>query len=78
MTAERQKQQPTPALLTTPQILTVLAVGVVVTLLTWLVSPDLGLFFLVGTVLFGLAMAVLTPLAYRHARKHGEWPPKGS
>ena len=58
--------------------MTTTAVGLAVSLLCYLVVPGLFVAALTFTVLFALTMAILTPLAYRNARKHGEWPPKNS
>ena len=74
MTAERKR--PSPALLSNKEIAQILGVLVALSLLSWLFFPDLTLFFVVGTVFFALWIGILTPLAYRNARKHGEWPPK--
>ncbi|QIK68214.1 hypothetical protein G7072_19390 [Nocardioides sp. HDW12B] len=71
-----QPPRPTPALLTNKQIVVVVVVLAALSAVTWTFSSDIGLFFLVGTVLFALWIGILTPLAYRNARKHGEWPPK--
>ncbi len=75
--SSRDPRQRTPALLSTPEIVTTTAVGLIVSLLCYLRGSGLFVPALTITVLFALTMAVLTPLAYRHARKHGEWPPKG-
>ncbi len=74
--SSKDPKQPTPALLSTREIVTTTAVGLVVSLVCYLVVPDLFVAALTITVLFALTMAILTPLAYRNARKHGEWPPK--
>jgi Mg/Co/Ni transporter MgtE len=74
--SSKDPKQPTPALLSTREIVTTTAVGLVVSLFCYLVVPDLFVAALTLTVLFALTMAILTPLAYRNARKHGEWPPK--
>ena len=71
-----ERRRPTPALLSNKEIAQVLGVLIALTLLSWLFLPDLALFFLVGAVFFALWIGILTPLAYRNARKHGEWPPE--
>ncbi len=72
----KDPERPTPALLSTREIVVTTLVGLVVSGICFLVLPGLFVGAMTITVLFALTMAILTPLAYRNARKHGEWPPK--
>jgi hypothetical protein len=72
----RDQQRPTPALMSTKEIAQVTAFGALVCVASWLFFPGFLVQLITITVGFPILMGILTALAYRHARKHGEWPPK--
>ena len=69
------EQTPRPGI-STPVVLTTVAVGVVLSVLAWVTGSDFAVAVTTLTVLYALAMAIVNPLAYRAARRQGAWPPK--
>jgi membrane protein implicated in regulation of membrane protease activity len=67
-------QTPRPGI-STPVVLTTVAIGAALSVLSWLLEFELALEITTLTVLYALTMAIVNPLAYRAARKQGSWPP---
>jgi hypothetical protein len=74
--ASNEGKRPTPALLSNKEIAQVIGVGVGLSILSFLFFRAAFIPLATITVVFALWIGILTPLAYRNARKHGEWPPK--
>ena len=74
--ASQAEPEITPALLSTKAIVILVGSLLAASLLAWPLDDSLGTVLLVMAVVTGLFFAITTPLAYRAARKAGEWPPK--